>query len=1303
MLRAYNTEFWKKQLDKSHKYIQIPSDFCKIRERNIKVITKKLSSEVYTAIEKVCNKSAYSKFLLFLSCYSILIAKLSDSYQFEVMTPEFLTEIPEKRYLLLPIKIDKDITLKEQLLVIADTVEEMKKHDAADLPMLMNQMEIDSKSYRFGISSSDLHCSSSIAYMDNQYFLHYNLNIIHDELELKYDSSYFQEETADLFCERLMSLLEEMTKKIDKKVGDVNWFVEKEYKKILEEFVKGSEDDWRLDITICDHFLEKVKENPLKIAVEQGERRLSYEELDYKSDIVAESILNMYGEGNYFVGIMLERSVEMIIGIIGILKAGCAYVPISPKYPVERVNFMIQDANLKMLLTVSEYVDFVQNIDTVIDLNAPQLYDREIVRHINKAKPEDIMYIIYTSGSTGNPKGVLISHKAFMNRIYWMNKEYPITGNDVVMQKTSFTFDVSVWELFWWTITGAKLVLLEKDCEYNPSAIVNTIERSNVTVMHFVPSMLHVFLNQLDNRMISSLSSLKYVFSSGEELSAANVENFLNLFKNKATRLINLYGPTEATIDVTYYDCAEADLYSRIPIGRPISNHKIYILDEQYKICPIGMQGELCIAGAGLAESYLNRKELTNEAFIYIQPDKNHDTKERIYKTGDIARWNCKGLIEYIGRKDEQIKLRGYRIEIQEIESVLSEYAEVKETAVVFDKQEAVLTAFYVSDIQIEKQSLREYLQTHIPQYMIPNDFVQVSGIPKTSHGKLDKKSLLCMKQEISNRDENELLLKYKPLLDVFRDELHREINRLNESFFALGGDSLKAIMITSKFAKMNYTVNVNELFSSQSIGEICEKIIKNHAMKVSDDSTNDDSLFRLTPIQLDFLDKRYTDSDYYNIAIMLHKKGKIDSEIIGQSLEQIIGLHNVLNTNIKTIDNQYHMCRCSQSVKPYILKEVDLTGIAQDNRQECIMNENANIQRTFSIEKSPLIGCIIFYEEEQSQIFLAIHHLLMDGVSLRIVLEELGEIYEALSAGKEPSLVPEITTYGRYSQYLYELAESDKIKSELQYWNEIVNSFARTIFSIDREFDYKLRNVTQMKIAFNESETQRVLDCVNKERNIDLYSLLLTALGMSLHEISGKHDFVISIEKNGRGILSNDINLSRTVGWIANIFPVAISVKADDIAATFHGVQNTLSQVKNDGIGYLLLKNLGKQESLQAEPQVIINYLGEMIPDDTIKNFSISRYDTGTSVSLDMERKYILDIKGYRLQNELHFTIDYYKDILAESVMHYFGTAFKITLIRIAEIVSNIDYIVSKSVSTAGNMELLLSAIEGMDLQETE
>lgn len=1290
-------EYWKEQLNKSHRYMHVPSDFSKRNDRCIKKITKELENNTYNAIRELCNNNIFSEFVLYLTCYSILISQLSDSYQFELIAPEFSSNVQERKHIMIPIEIDPNMTLKEQLLKVAETIRVIREYEAVDLLKLMDQLGIDAESYKFGISSSELHSPSNIEHMNSDYFLQYNLNMNQNRLELIYDSSLIQKETADLFCERFMKILKEITTDIDKKVSEIDYFIKNEYSRILEELVNGTKDNWLLNTTICNHFLDQADANPLKTAVEQVNQKISYQELNEKSDIIAEYILSIQGEENNYVGIMLDRSIEMMIGIIGILKAGCAYVPISPKFPKERIKYILQDTNLKIMITTSEYQELVTDVDTLIDVSDLKLYDKKIETHINMAKPEDIMYVIYTSGSTGKPKGTLISHKAFLNRIYWMNKEYPIDEDDVILQKTAFTFDVSVWELFWWIIGGSKLVLLEKEGEYKPQVIIKTIEEKGVSVIHFVPSMLYVFLQQLDKSIVSSLSSLKYVFSSGEELHTVYVENFLSLFENVSTRLINLYGPTEATIDVTYYECSQADLYSRIPIGRPISNHKIYILDEQFNICPIGIQGELCIAGVGLANSYLNQKELTDEKFIYLKLSNEDTTQERIYRTGDIAKWNNNGLIEYIGRKDEQIKLRGHRIEIQEIENVLLNYHDITETAVVFDRNESTLTAFFVSDKQIEKQELRAYLQNHIPQYMIPNNFVRVISIPKTSHGKVDKKALLLMKHEENKQTESELLQKYKPILDIFRNELHREINRLDETFFALGGDSLKAIMISSRLTKLNYDMNINTLYENQTIREICKEIYDCNASKDSIGNRDEVTEYNLTPIQLGFMKQNFTDSDYYNISILLDKEGQTDSSIIAQSLEKIIRLHKVLNTKIEVVDNQYHICKYDGDGKQYVMKVVDLSEVPQHEKQRIIIQENISIQKRFSIKNSPLIGCIIYQDRNQSHLFLAIHHLLVDGVSLRIILEELDEIYDALSMGVEPKLVPEITTYGQYSRYLYEFSQSDKIKNEIDYWKGLIQNPAREIFPVDKEIDRKLKNVTQLHLAFTEGETQQILSCINKEKNIDFYSLLLTAVGMSLYEVSNKRDFIINIEKNGRSVPSNSINLSRTVGWFSNFYPVYLAVEPNDIYETFRKVQDTIQQVENDGLGYLLLKHLLEKENIQDEPQVIINFLGEMILDDTMKNYRISQYDTGTSISPEIERKYLIDIKGYILHNELHFTIDYYKESLTECLMQQFITTLKISLLNIAKSVHDTDYIVSKSIALDSNIDSLLSAIENM------
>jgi amino acid adenylation domain-containing protein len=483
---------------------------------------------------------------------------------------------------------------------------------------------------------------------------------------------------------------------------------------------------------ICDH--DKVL----------GAPSLTYAQLNDRANQLAHVLRAAGVRPGHVVALMVERSFAMITGILGIIKAGAAYLPVPPDNPPDRIAFLLQDGGVNVLLAAKQAASQIGFGGLIIDLDDPDVYRGSTANPVVVNTPRDLAYVIYTSGSTGKPKGVMIEHRSLVNRLHWMQRAYPIDESDVILQKTPYYFDVSVWELFWWAIQGAKLCFLMPGGERNPLAIVESIKRHHVSVMHFVPSMLNVFLEYLAAKpasVLSGLASVRRVFASGEALTSSHVRKFNDIWGSRTgTRLTNLYGPTEATVDVSYFDCPAHNEFDAIPIGRPIQNIKLYVIRDGEQVA-IGETGELCIAGIGVARGYLNNAALTAEKFT----DNPVNPGERIYRTGDVARWLPDGNVEYLGREDHQVKIRGLRIELGEIENTIREYPGITDCVAVVKKYSEtviLIVAYLVGKSDLEVEGLKQYLKKHLPDYMVPHRFERIDAIPVTSSGKADRKAL---------------------------------------------------------------------------------------------------------------------------------------------------------------------------------------------------------------------------------------------------------------------------------------------------------------------------------------------------------------------------------------------------------------------------------------------------------------------------------------------------------------------------------------------------------------------------------
>jgi amino acid adenylation domain-containing protein len=642
--------------------------------------------------------------------------------------------------------------------------------------------------------------------------------------DLKYCTNIFHESTMERFIQHFLNILREVSNNPDIRLSDINILSSLEKEQIMYGF-NNTDSEFPECKTINGLFLEQAEKTPDNTAVICEGERLTYRQLNARANRLAWVLRERGVVPDSIVAIMCRRSIEMVIGIMGILKAGGAYLPIDPGYPAERIKYVLGDSSAAVLLMQDRNVVQVDWGRNIVYLDGDEACSMDVSEIDIVNGPENLAYVIYTSGSTGNPKGVMIEHRSLINRLNWMQKKYPIGQNDVILQKTPYTFDVSVWELLWWSLQGAAVCMLVQGGEKNPETIIEAIEKNSITTMHFVPSMLKSFLSYVEEgQHTERLKSLRQVFASGEALTPGQVNKFYHLIYGRlGTTLHNLYGPTEAAIDVSYFDCSTEDKLDAVPIGRPIDNIKLFILDKNFCLQPVGVPGELHISGVGLARGYLNRPSLTQERFM-ASP---FPEVERIYRTGDVAKWLPDGNIEYLGRADHQVKIRGNRIEPGEIEEVLKKNEMVAD-AVVIPKEDKsgnkYLCAYIETDSEFTIPEIKMYLGKILPDYMIPSNFVRLDKLPLSSNGKIDRKALPEPHENLSTgveyvapRNEAE-----KIITDLWKEVLEIDTVGMEDNFFDLGGNSLRLVELYSKLEKAYPgRLKVADLFTYTKVSQI--------------------------------------------------------------------------------------------------------------------------------------------------------------------------------------------------------------------------------------------------------------------------------------------------------------------------------------------------------------------------------------------------------------------------------------------------------------------------------------------------
>ncbi|WP_019912639.1 non-ribosomal peptide synthetase [Paenibacillus sp. HW567] len=649
-------------------------------------------------------------------------------------------------------------------------------------------------------------------------------------LNMEYNLDLFDPGTVERMGDHFMGLLQAVLSEPEGKIGRYSLLSHEERHLIMHVF-NDSASDLVVEQTLQSIFEQQAEKAGDTLAVKYQGHSLTYGELNHRANQLSRVLMNNGVGAGSVVGIRLERSLEMMVGLLAILKAGGAYLPMSADDPQDRVSFILEDSQAKLLL-----VDAATRMDgwkpecLMLNIQDPSLYQGDNTNPAPGSGPGDLAYIIYTSGSTGTPKGVMVEHHSVVNRIAWMHRQFPIGEQDCILQKTPYTFDVSVWELFGWYYNGASLCFLPPGMEKDPEMILTTIAREQVTLVHFVPSLLNGLLSYMEPHMAAEaerLSSLRYLLVSGETLLPSTVNLFnQTLFSVNATRLINLYGPTEATVEVSWFDCSEpaggSESHNLIPIGKPIDNIRLYIVDGEDELQPIGVPGQLLISGIGVARGYLNRAGLTADHFVQDPWVKGN----RMYRTGDLARWMSEGNVEYLGRMDEQVKIRGVRIELGEIENIALQWQEV-EAAVAAVKEisagDQALCLYYVSRHGLDAEELRSYLVKKLPRLMVPDYIMGVPKIPLNSSGKTDRRLLPVPEISIHQTGDDVPADEVETqLAQICQEVLHLAAVGVRTNLFSAGANSLKIILIAARIRQdMGVDLPVSEVYTKQTIAEI--------------------------------------------------------------------------------------------------------------------------------------------------------------------------------------------------------------------------------------------------------------------------------------------------------------------------------------------------------------------------------------------------------------------------------------------------------------------------------------------------
>ncbi|MGF6848998.1 amino acid adenylation domain-containing protein/non-ribosomal peptide synthase protein (TIGR01720 family) [Chitinophaga sp. W3I9] len=1055
--------------------------------------------------------------------------------------------------------------------------------------------------------------------------------IARDSIVIKFDYNKYVYEDSQIerMKSHLMGIVNAVLNDIDTAVVSLDYIGKEEQQLLLKTF-NNTTVRYPAESTLISLFRDQAIRIPDAASVIFMDKQLSYRELDEQSDRLAGYLQQQYAlKPGDRIGMMLNRSEKMIITILGILKAGCCFVPIDPEYPQARKSFLISDAAVPVLITETDHIfnlDYYGGAIIAIDLQLDTMA-QPLVGSLPLVSANQAAYVIYTSGSTGTPKGVVIEHHAIVNTILSQRVTFDIQDNERGLQFASPSFDASVWEIFMMLSTGGALYIIDEDSKRNPALLEAYITDNAINIATIPPAYLKL-LN------LSGIGSLTRLITAGEAAIKGDALAFLEY-----GTYFNAYGPAESSICATVFRVEKGDEipYNSVPIGKPIANTQLYILGRDRALMPIGVWGEICIGGAGLAQGYLNREELTAERFI----PHPFDEGQRLYRTGDVGRWLPDGNIEFSGRLDAQVKIRGYRIETGEIEHVLQGHDSVTGAVVLLwqGKEGPPELVAYIAGGAHDEQAIRAYLGAHLPVYMIPHHFISLPEFPVTVNGKTDRKALPSPEDMArpanviyaAGRNETEL-----QLIAVFSEVLKKEGIGIYDDFFMLGGDSIKSIQIVARLKQRGYSLNIQDVMQHPVIAELsgCVKALTRQA---SQDIISGE--ISLSPIQQWFFESSGSALHHYNQSVLLESSDRLSVPGLKAALDRILLHHDALRMVYRhTAAGWVQENRGSQ--QGYILEVHEWTNDA-DFAADC-----NRLQSGVSLEEGPLFRVALFQGGAKDRLLLIAHHLVIDGVSWRIIFEDLSSLYQQYISGVNADLPQKTDAFHYWQQQLEEFAVSETLQAEEAYWSAIASRQVKGLPVDHVTGSNQVKDIASCSFVLSTDTTTRLLTRCYKTYSTEINDILLTALSLAVHEVFAATEVAVRMEGHGREQIGGDVDVTRTVGWFTTIYPVIFDMQyhADPVRQLI-SVKEVLHRVPGKGIGYGVLRYMGRRP-YRLEPEITFNYLGDfgsgVDAADGTSLFTFSGDYHGEETPVDRERGVLLEVSGMVVEGCLQMSLRY-------------------------------------------------------------
>lgn len=1074
---------------------------------------------------------------------------------------------------------------------------------------------------------------------------------------LEGSSEIFSLSTLQRFICNFQTLLESIVAAPETSIADLPLLSQQERQEILYNW--NQTERALPDLPLAQLFEQQASRYPMKPALVEGERVLSYAQLNEQANRLG-WWLRAQGVGpEVLVGVCLTRSCELLVLLLAIVKAGGAYVPLDPDYPRERLAMMLEDGQVELVLTDREHREALPT------MAGRQVCLEEIAQQVNlqpcenlpaRASQQNLAYIIYTSGSTGRPKGVQVCQRSIVRLLFGV--EYvQLDNQQTLLHLAPISFDAATFEV-WGALLHGGICVLSRERLLTAEELGEQLEHYGVTTLWLTASLYNALIEQ----RAEALAGVRQLLIGGEALSVHHVRRGQE--RMPRTQIINGYGPTEGTTFTCCYPIPRPipQEWATIPLGGPLGNTRVYVLDQRGEPVGIGIEGELYIGGEGLARGYAGRADLTAERFVPALIGMG----ERWYRTGDIVKWREDGVLEYVGRRDEQVKIRGYRIELGEIETVLRQDADVQDAVVQARENEAgskQLVAYVVPrpGHEVIVEQLRDSLQKKLPAYMVPSAILLLATLPLTANDKIDFAALpgFSPVSQASNEEDlrSELNAVEHALIGIWREILGLTHIGVHDNFFELGGDSILSIQVVARARQHGIYLTPRLLFQQQTIAELATMVETTPGWEAEQGTVTGE--IPLTPIQHWFFEQDLPDPHHWNQAFLLEMPWKVQANHLQAALAHIVKQHDALRLRFSQEGDGWKQ-QIVASEDGNIFSYFDLSALSADEQKRVFIQEATRLQESLDLQKGPLLHAGLFaLNKEHFRLLLVIHHLAVDGVSWRILLEDLQSLYQQIAQEKKVQFAPKTTSFKQWSHLLQEYAHSSEIRQEATGWlSQLQNAESKLPVDL-ASGENTFASMNEVTVTLSIEETQSLLQELARVYRANPFELLLTALSQVLTNWIGESSLLIDVEGHGREEIQEEIDLSRTVGWFTSMYPLYLTVNRNDLSKTLAALKTQLHALPYKGLGYGVLRYLSTDPEIVArykalpEARVGFNYLGQFDQAISEKTFwTIGHEHIGASHSLKGQRRHALNIEASIIDKQLHIMWLYSENVHQRSTI---------------------------------------------------